>query len=97
MYQKICCQAIFITHVTTLVVRRKVVLVSFTKTLCLWKSEVTSHLTDECIVAELQFGRNKIFFTVLYRNPIHKVASPEFSAFILKIVGYKTILCYLYR
>ena len=27
---------------------------------------------DECIVAELRFGRKKIFFTVLYRNPKHK-------------------------
>ena len=37
---------------------------------------------DECIVAELRFGRNKICFTVLYRNPIHKVGSPEFFNFI---------------
>ena len=39
---------------------------------------------DECIVVELQFGRKKIFLTVLYRNPIHKAASPEFYAFIEK-------------
>ena len=30
---------------------------------------------DECIVTELTFSRKKIFFTVLYRNPMHKVGS----------------------
>ena len=37
---------------------------------------------DECIVAELRFGRKKIFFTVLYRNPMHKATSPEFHTFV---------------
>ena len=27
---------------------------------------------EECMVTELKFGHKKIFFTVLYRNPIHK-------------------------
>ena len=40
---------------------------------------------DECIVAELNFGREKIFFTVLYRNPIQKSDSPEFLNFIRNI------------
>ena len=33
---------------------------------------------DECIVVELRFGRKKVFFRVLYRNPIYKATSPEF-------------------
>ena len=37
---------------------------------------------DECIVAELRFGWKKIFFTVLYRNPMHKATSPEFYNFL---------------
>ena len=37
---------------------------------------------DECIVAELRFGRKKIFFTALYRNPMHKVNSPDFHNFV---------------
>ena len=37
---------------------------------------------DECIVAELRFGRKKIFFTVLYRNPMHKANSPDFHNFV---------------
>ena len=37
---------------------------------------------DECIVTELVFGRKKIFFTVLYRNPITKVGTPEFEKFV---------------
>ena len=36
---------------------------------------------EECIVTELKFGRKKIFFTVLYRNPINKHGSPEFLNF----------------
>ena len=36
----------------------------------------------ECIVTEMRFGRKKIFFTVLYRNPIIKAETPEFSEFI---------------
>ena len=38
---------------------------------------------DECIVAELRFGRKKFFFTVLYRNPMHKADSPDFFNFIV--------------
>ena len=37
---------------------------------------------EECIVVELIFGHKKIFFTVLYRNPINKADSPEFANFI---------------
>lgn len=39
---------------------------------------------DECIVSELNYGHKQIFFTVLYRNPINKAASPEFASFIQK-------------
>ena len=45
---------------------------------------------DDCIVAELHFGRKKIFFTVLYRNPIHKVTSPEFHTFVGKFTDLHT-------
>ena len=37
---------------------------------------------EECLVSELNFGRKKIFFTVLYRNPINKSNSPEFTDFL---------------
>ena len=37
---------------------------------------------DECLVCELKFGRKKIFFTVFYRNPEHKVGSEGFNNFI---------------
>ena len=37
---------------------------------------------DECIVSELIFGRKKIFFTVLYRNPHNKANSNEFDLFL---------------
>ena len=37
---------------------------------------------EECIVTELIFGHKKIFFTVLYRNPINKAGTPEFENFI---------------
>ena len=37
---------------------------------------------DECIVTELIFGRKKIFFTVLYRNPQSKSQDPEFASFL---------------
>ena len=40
---------------------------------------------DECIVTELRFGRKKIFFTVLYRNPADKADSPEFEKFTSNI------------
>ena len=39
---------------------------------------------EECIVTELSLGRKKIFFTVLYRNPINKAESPEFINFVTK-------------
>jgi len=38
---------------------------------------------DESIVLELNFGRKKIFFTVLYRSPFFKHASPEFLNFLV--------------
>ena len=37
---------------------------------------------DECLVSELRFGRKKIFFTVIYRNPAHKASSAEFNNFL---------------
>ena len=37
---------------------------------------------DECLVCELRFGRKKIFFTVLYRNPCHKASSLQFQSFL---------------
>ena len=48
---------------------------------------------DECIVTELIFGRKKIFFTVLYRNPINKANTPEFVDFIQNFEGlYQKIM-----
>ncbi len=37
---------------------------------------------DECLVSELRFGRKKIFFTVLYRNPCDKTSSLGFHYFL---------------
>ena len=37
---------------------------------------------DECIVIELNFGRKKIFFTVLYRSPASKQGSPKIELFL---------------
>ena len=37
---------------------------------------------DECLVCELKFPRKKIFFTVFYRNPEHKVNSTGFETFL---------------
>ena len=37
---------------------------------------------DGCIVAELGFGRKIIYFTAVYRNPKHKIESPEFLTFM---------------
>ena len=49
---------------------------------------------EECIVCELKFGRKNIFFTVLYRNPIYKVDSPEFVSFMANVEDlYKKIKC----
>ena len=36
----------------------------------------------ESLVIELNFGRKKIFFTVLYRSPSHSHGSPEFETFL---------------
>ena len=46
---------------------------------------------DESIVVELNFGRKKIFFTVLYRSPSVKGNSPAFNDFL------KTICHFLHR
>ena len=43
---------------------------------------------DECIVIELRFGRKKIFFSVLYRNPMHKASSPELNSFLEKFTKF---------
>ena len=37
---------------------------------------------NECLVTELIFGRKKIFFSVLYRNPEDDANSPEFENFM---------------
>ena len=37
---------------------------------------------EESIVAELKFGRNKIFFTILYRSPAFVHNSPNFKAIL---------------
>ena len=37
---------------------------------------------EESIVAELKFGRNILFFTVLYRSPAFDHNSPNFQAFL---------------
>ena len=37
---------------------------------------------DESIVIELNFGRKKVFFTVLYRYPAFSHTSPEFKVFL---------------
>ena len=37
---------------------------------------------DESIVIELNFGRKKVFFTVLYRSPAFSHISPEFKVFL---------------
>ena len=37
---------------------------------------------DECLVSEIIFGRKKIFFSVIYRNPLHKANSHEFDTFM---------------
>ena len=38
---------------------------------------------NESIVIELNFGRKKLFFTVLYRSPSFNHTSPEFQTFLL--------------
>ena len=67
---KISFQAITIMEVITLVARKRVML--------LLPIIISDLLFDECLVAELRFGRKQIFFTVLYRNPKHKAYSIEF-------------------
>ena len=37
---------------------------------------------EEALVVELNFGRKKIFFTVLYRSPSNFTGSPEFENFL---------------
>ena len=37
---------------------------------------------EESIVAELKFGRKKIFFAILYRSPAFDHNSPNFQAFL---------------
>ena len=46
-----------------------------------WRKISDDLALEECIVAELNFGRKKIFFTVLYRNPMDKSDNPEFVNF----------------
>ena len=40
---------------------------------------------QKCIVTEVRFGRKKIFFTVLYRNPFYKADTTEFMNFITEL------------
>ena len=40
---------------------------------------------DESIVVELNFGRKKIFFTIIYQRPAFKYLTPEFQAFVANI------------
>ena len=40
---------------------------------------------EESIVVELNFGRKKIFFTVLYKSPAFNHASPEFLDFLSNV------------
>ena len=37
---------------------------------------------EEALVVELNFGRRKIFFSVLYRSPSNYNGSPEFESFL---------------
>ena len=45
-------------------------------------------LFDECLVSELNFGRKKVFFTVLYRNPKNKAARAEFRILCRNYLTY---------
>ena len=48
---------------------------------------------DECLVSELRFGRKKVFFTVVYRNPKIKANSLEFINFMGNLMdSHSTIL-----
>ena len=38
---------------------------------------------NESIVPELNFGRKKLFFTIIYRSPANNHLSPEFQTFLL--------------
>ena len=42
---------------------------------------------EESIVVELKFGREKIFFTVLYRTPAFNHTSRECQAFLTNFVN----------
>ena len=42
---------------------------------------------EESIVVELNFGRKKIFFMVLYRSPAFNYASPEFLDFLSNVTN----------
>ena len=45
--------------------------------------KVSDHLSfDQSIVIELKYGRNKIFFTVLYRSPSFNYTTPAFAQFL---------------
>ena len=71
----------------------------YKETLPLW---IRQHLSFyKCIVSELIFGRKKLFFTVLYRNPVNEVLSPKFTIFLenldnlyAKIKKRKPICCF---
>ena len=47
---------------------------------------------DETIVIELNFGRKKIFFTVIYRSPAFDSKSPEFQTFLLNFENLYTAI-----
>ena len=80
LYLKIPYKVITSMHVTILVVKKGGVGIFYKDTLpIVIRSDMSF---DECIVAELRFGRKKEFFTVLYRNPTHKADSPEFLNFV---------------
>ena len=42
---------------------------------------------DESIVAEINFGRKKIFFVTIYRSPSVSFGSPEFQNFLVQFEG----------
>ena len=44
---------------------------------------------DESIVIELNFGRKRFFFTMLYRSPAFSHSSPEFKVFLSNFTKYQ--------
>ena len=42
---------------------------------------------NESLVVELNFGRKKVFFTVLYRSPSHTSGALEFETFFAEFPG----------